>query len=256
MKLLSESDVYDIEKGTPYMLRNDGLLLDVEDVGIHPYIIYYMTDSLSEALYCLFDEHLSHFEWFYKNTRHNTTKNNLRQLAIEYYCSGNFPNVPSYRKKTMLQQIVGGFDESNSIKLTKDEITDLLQQCNNECNQEFCRVRTSSLKFGWSNNGIYFRISSVGFNWFNLIWEVVYRFKDRVSDVTICTDTQSKGGRLSYYRHNGEEMNRMPVDEFINLSGNPVVESYKNNFYEDLAKGLSLEENFATHQRRINEIVD
>ena len=48
----------------------------------------------------------------------------------------------------------------------------------------------------------------------------------------------------------------MPVDEFINLSGNPVVESYKNNFYEDLAKGLSLEETFATHPRRINEIVD
>lgn len=255
MKLLLESDIHDIEKGSAYMLRNDGRLLSVEDVGLHPYIVYIIERSVDDSMSILFNEHLSHFEWFYKNTRHNSTRNNLRQLGIEYYCSGYFKNF-SYRRKIELQKIIGVFDESDSIHISKEEITDLLYQCNNECNQEFCRVRTSSLKFGISDNGIYFRISSVGFNWFNLIWEVVYNFKNRVSDVTICTDTQSRGGRLTYYQHNGKEINRMPVDEFITLSGNPIIESYKNNFYEDLAKGLSLEETFSTHPRRINEIVN
>lgn len=253
MKLFFEST---LENGSAYMLRNDGKLFNCEDVGLHPYIIYYLNYSLKDSLDLLFRQNLDHFGWFYVHTKSDFVRNSLRQLGIEYYCSGLFENL-SQGKLNQLKSIVGDFSEGDSIHLTLDEIDDLLKHCNNETNQEFCRMRTSSLKFGIANNGIYFRISSVGFNWFNLIWEVVYRFKDRVSDVTVCTDTQSKGGKLKYYSHNGKELNRVPVDEFINLSGNPVVESYDSYSSQMLANGKSLEESFEdVHPRRINKIVD
>ena len=33
-----------------------------------------------------------------------------------------------------------------------------------------------------------------------------------------------------YLQHNGEKIDHMPTDEFINLSGRPVMYSYKNVF--------------------------
>lgn len=249
MKLYFE----EVESGMPYMLRNDGELLPCG--GIHPYIIYDPSSSLDESIKRLFESDYEYLIWFYQNTKQPSNKSNLKELCNEYYCSGQFKNI-SQSKREKVEQVVGECSYEESLKLDKDEIFDLLELCNHECNQEFCRVRTSALKFGIANNGIYFRISSAGFNWFDLIWNVVYKLQNRVSDVTVCTDTQSKGGKLEFYNHNGKVLKRMPIEEFINLSGNPIIESFNNYFEECLAKGMTIDESYNTHPRRENRMIE
>ena len=100
--------------------------------------------------------------------------------------------------------------------------------------------------YGGSGNGIYFRISSIDFNWFNLIWEIVYKNKDYISDVTIVADEQS-GKKPKFYNLNGP-VNKMPVKNFIWLKGNPIVETLNNSVDVDiLNQGGSLVEIFGDY---------
>ena len=92
-------------------------------------------------------------------------------------------------------------------------------------NNEFCRVRAGGLVDSGSNLGdIYFRISSTGFNWFDVIWAFVYENQHRIDNVTIVRDNNNFDNSYDVYKHNGAAIDKMPVDDFINLSGHPVFE--------------------------------
>ena len=102
---------------------------------------------------------------------------------------------------------------------------------NDLTNQEFCRVRTSNykVKYGGDNGQIYFRISSVGFNWFDLIWNVVNKFSKDIKEVTVIKDKQTFGGKeFDYY------YNHLPTDEFLTLKGNSIIESIDSNTKDNL----------------------
>lgn len=96
-------------------------------------------------------------------------------------------------------------------------------------NQEFLRARYGGMYDSDNIGGgeMYFRISSTGYNWFPVIWEFVYNNRNRISNVTVVKDPESTGMKGMYLQHNGEKIDHMPVDEFINLSGRPVMDSYK-----------------------------
>lgn len=238
-----------LKTATPYMLRNDGKLLECGD--IHQYMIYYLDHPLIEELGTLLEDRWDFFVWFYNNTNSETTRKNLRQLIIEEYFS-------HFVVKEFNQDIsfLGDISEKDCWHLTEAEFWDLYQLCNNETNQEFCRVRTSNMRFGGTSGDIYFRISSVGFNWFNLIWQLVYDNQSFITHVTICTDSQSKGGRTEFYKHGATSINRLPVKDFITLSGNPIIESSESFVEKFLASGLSLYESLDMHPRRVNEAVN
>lgn len=236
-----------LQTATPYMLRNDGKLLECCD--IHPYIKYHYENSNKQEVYTLFTENWEYFIWFYNNTNNDTTRKNLKQLIIE----DNFSHFISDEEGDIA--FLGPISESDWWHLTEEEFYDLYELCNNECNQEFCRVRTSSMRYGGTSGDIYFRISSVGFDWFNLIWKVVYDNRDFITTVTVCTDTQSRGGRAEPYRHGSVVIDRLPVQEFITLSGNPVLEELDFFIERLLASGLSLDESFDLHPRKVNQIV-
>ena len=166
---------------TPYMLRNDGALLACGD--LHPYIKMSNSASYETNLKTL-NSHLDFLDWFYKNSLNDETK-----------------------------ELINEFKEEPS-----EELMNLL---NDLTNQEFCRVRTSNykVKYGGDNGQIYFRISSTGFNWFDLIWNVVNKFSNVIEEVTVMKDKQTFGGKEFdyYYDH-------IPTKDFLLLSGNPLVE--------------------------------
>ena len=166
---------------TPYMLRNDGAFLECGD--LHPYIKMSNNASYETNLKTL-NSHPDFLDWFYKNTLNEETKELIEEFKKE-----------------------------------PDE--DLMNLLNDLTNQEFCRVRTSNykVKYGGDNGQIYFRISSTGFNWFDLIWNVVSKFAKDIKEVTVMKDKQTFGGKEFdyYYDH-------LPTEEFLTLKGNPIVE--------------------------------
>ena len=246
MKVLKESS---LKRANPYMLRNDGKLIDC--YPLRPYINYYSNYSAESAIEDTFStNHIDFVKWFYDNTAVSTTKRDIK-LLLKSLLNTDIFSVDKARIQA-LNIDLSGVDSL----CDKFDIIALYKAVNDETNQEFLRVRTSSLKFGGTSNSIYFRVSSTDFNWFNIIWEFVYNNRNFIDKVTICTDAQSRGGSIQFYKHNGNVINEMPTQEFITLSGNPVIES--NNYVKRLlCQGASLTEAFQdTHPAHIHRQFD
>lgn len=193
-KKITEDKKEELFSMTPYMLRNDGELLTCGD--LHPYIKMSNSATFETNLNTL-NNHPEFLDWFYDNTLNEEVK-------------------------TLINEYKECKDEE------KEELMNLL---NDLTNQEFCRVRTSNykVKYGGDNGQIYFRISSTGFNWFDLIWNIVNKFSKNIKEVTIMKDKQTFGGKeFDYY------YNHLPTDEFLTLKRNPIVESIDSNIKDNL----------------------
>ena len=99
-----------------------------------------------------------------------------------------------------------------------------------------------------------FRISSTGFNWYNIIWEFVYKNSREIKTVTIVRDEESTGTYFEYKNRSGENYFNMPIEDFLTEKGNPVVES-KDIVKRKLQKGKSLTEIYRSslNKERIQE---
>ena len=234
-----------LDIASAYMLRNDGKLIHCE--VMHPYIKYIVQNSNKIEIEDLFNKRIDHLIWFYNNCKSAETKKYISiftysVLAQPYY---NINNCDIENK----------IPNTNLEELTKNkiDIESLFLTLNDQLNQEFLRIRTSSKLFGGTSHAIYFRISSTDFNWFNLIWKLVYENKDWISDVTISLDPQSRESK-AILNHNGLQINKIPVLDFINLNGNPVFEDLNiNHIKKELSAGdKSLFEIFETHPANIH----
>lgn len=221
---------------TPYMLRDDGKLLTCG--RIHPYIKYNGWNDNRNEIEHLFNDNLDYLKWFYENTNKQITRDNIELFVSMIVANRIYFDI----SKDVIKEVEALFPIYNEANCDQETIEELFEQLNNDTNQEFCRLRTSHMKAPIGNSGkVYFKISSNEFNWFDLIWNLIYSNKNFITNISICTDTQSKGGRVYFYKHNGQEINEMPVDDFLNLSGNPVIES-NNEIINGLRKGKLLEE--------------
>ena len=113
------------------------------------------------------------------------------------------------------------YDFIDGVRETIDSIQNDMK---NSLNQQFCRVRyggendTES-----SNNTLWFRISSVRFNWADVIYSFAIRMKNvlNVSKITICRDFESDnngntGSSEYFYKaKDGSVYRDMPIDEFL-----------------------------------------
>ena len=116
-------------------------------------------------------------------------------------------------------------------------------ELNYKYNQEFLRMRTSGMYSYGSGGGVYFRVSSFEYNWFNDIWKICATHRGWISDVTIVADSQAgKSIGTDYYVISGMKMKNVPTNEFLMLSGNPIVESFDNEQLIKLHKGCMLDE--------------
>lgn len=211
-----------------WMIRRDGKAIPVT---VH---LYGAVDDVEETLYAA--------EWLYNNTLESGTKNLIQKLVASYAYDLD-PDAPRIDfEATLLYQIkhlpykTMTPEFVKSLHLSNVEPAEDLQALNlavnDALNQEFLRARYGGMYDSDNPGGgeMYFRISSTGYNWFPIIWNFVYENRNRISNVTVVKDPESTGMKGMYLQHNGEKIDHMPIDEFINLSGRPVMDSYKNIF--------------------------
>jgi len=212
--------IEDLEIATPYMLRNDGELFKCG--SMHPYIKYsYENNSKDELIKLLNDSSRQDFLlWFYENTNNKEVREYIETIINSVIRQGLVKISKSYLSNFNI-------GSNTNYTLNETELLECYNLLNEMCNQEFCKIRTSSLKFGGSSHDVYIRIGSTMFNWFDIIWNFVYNNRHFISSVTISTDPQSNGKSIEYYSHNGKKMYLMPTEEFITLSGNPIIEEYE-----------------------------
>ena len=244
-----------------YMIRSDGKEFPVT---VH---LYGALDDVEETLYAA--------EWLYVHTQFQTVKNLIEKFVAAYAVyldpdikRENLVNdiVPtlSYQMKHVGYKVLSetfinnlSFDKINLRSLQSVEV--LNQMVNRELNQEFLRARYGGMYDSDSEGGeIYFRVSSVGFNWFPIIWEFVYNHRSQISSVTIVKDPESTGVNGYYYKLNGAPVDNMPVDDFINTSGRPVIDSDQPkmalcDFYPEM-NSLRLSQKL--HRRQMHEVED
>lgn len=225
-----------LEVSSAYMLNNRGELLQCGLV--HPYIKYIVQSGDKKEIESLFNSRLNDLLWFYKNTKDDKLKGDIDTLVNSVISNDTYGIDEEIRQWCSRE-----FNLETDNKIPYIEIIEnLFLEINNKCNQEFCRVRTSHMKAPIGNSGdTYFRISSVGFNWFNIIWKIVYDNRSFIESVSICTDTQSTGKPVQFYTWGGNVINRMPTQDFIKLPGNPIIES-GNGPLDMLKRGYSLNE--------------
>ena len=212
-----------LKVGPAYMLRNDGEIFDAGK--FHPYINYdirYDYFLLLEA-----GEFAFWWQWFYERTNSKETKQLILKCVKLLYSlemsmdvgislPDNYIDVYSYF----------GIKRDDIIENAAiEEFQKEANKLNALINQEFLRFRVGgylTTKKG-SEDEIYFRVSSEKFNWFDLIWTLVYNNRDIIDKITVTKDEQSLGVSDTL-RIKGDLLLHYPVKDFIELSGRPIIE--------------------------------
>lgn len=207
-------------KSIAWMLRRDGKAIQVP---VHAY------GDEEDPEYMLMSS-----EWLYNNTKNKKTKQDILNLIALYAVNNGCVDVSTFKEYLEEDgdylEINLNFIDSISNKLEEaieyymdSASNDNVNESNlnkivmDDLNQEFCRVRAGGLYDSDGSLGdIYFRTSSTRFNWFDVIWQFVYDRRKNISTVTIVRDKESTGEDNVYY-------NKMPVDEFITLSGHLIL---------------------------------
>lgn len=241
-------------KYTAWMLRNDG-----KAFGLTQHIYGDPETSKAGAI----EECLAAAVWLYDYT----TKPETRRLAINTMVSWGYtlPDSEENVVEAMLKEIPTrpyqfipvDFVNNHGNELMSGKpgnIHDLCKQVCDELNQEFCRVRFGGMYNTMPNSKeLIFRISSIGFNWYNLIWQFAYDMKAVANCITIVRDFEATGSNKYYSNSKGEPYMQMPLESFFTEKGNPVVEALsvyattsiddnnKLHIVENLSKGCSIQ---------------
>lgn len=200
-----------------YMIRNDGKAIKVT---VHPYA---NPDDVEETLYA--------GEWLYNNTLNNSIKDDFLSLVhfwIDKDFNGSFDDCFDYVSNRKYKIISLDFLIRNKDKILSSSISkgsSLLDIINDGLNQEFLRARYGGYLDSTSGSReMVFRVSSKNFNWFDIIFNFVYNNRSNISQVTISKDPESTGIDNYFYKVGRVEINRLDIDDFIMLPGNPIVE--------------------------------
>lgn len=114
----------------------------------------------------------------------------------------------------------------------RDNISKIWTTIKDSFNQQFCRVRYGGqFNSVRGNNGIWFRIASVEYNWDNVIYQFAAEMLNKfdIKYITICRDPESDNSNDDYiYKaKDGTAYYNMPLDEFFSEEHerNPVFSS-------------------------------
>ena len=105
-------------------------------------------------------------------------------------------------------------------KILLKEHDDLCLKIRRSINQQFCRVRYGGkLNTVKDSKSLWFRISSVGFNWRNVIYNFVSDLSRSrpISDISICRDQESDNTEADYFykTKDGRQYYHMPIQEYL-----------------------------------------
>lgn len=220
-----------------YMIRNDG-----KEFRILQHI-YGNADCVEETLAAA--------EWLYSATANDST----RKLILDFIASWATELNATDDLMTVIHQEIDSrpykfltheFINSVELPLTTEAkryevVQDLNELVVHELNQEFLRARYGGMYNSVrGNRDMIFRVSSAYFNWFNIIFNFVYDRKAVIDTVTVVKDEESTGFDTPY-SHHGVELYALPIDEFIMLPGNPIIEELEDtSVEEEIAHGSSI----------------
>lgn len=194
---MSETNI--IELGTPYMLRNDGVLLNCN--LIHPGFVFIDKSQLQNYIDKKFDYNT--LKWFINNSNNNETVEGINKLL-------------------------------NCENLSKLEIIKILIRLQKLTDEEFCRVRMSDLMWHGTSRDIYFRIASDKTDWSDLIWNVVYKYRNQIESVTICLETTDLTKMSVYCLSDGTSIDKLSTEEYLMSSGKIYLsrDGFVNNTFK------------------------
>lgn len=213
-----------LKRGTPYMMDRKGRLFELPYA--HPYLLNLKSPTpVEEQMERVIKFWLGDLLWYYDNTKNIETKelivtilNSL--LEDDKYTDNNGNNY--------IEEILTTYSIPKVKVRNNFDVIEAWKSLNSDVNDEFIRVRTGHATMpDNSNQDIYFRIGSKQINWFPTIWEVIYENRYWVESVTVITDLKSRG-KEEYYILGNQKSDHMSVEDFINLKGNPIVESIQD----------------------------
>ena len=222
-----------LKRSTAYMLNIKGDLIELPYA--HPYLIDYRSKTpITEQMENCIKSWPEDFIWYYENTDSKRSKELAKTILAYLYFDERYKDkyIDDYGKY-IVRLINTYFDDSvYDISISKEtDVADLWKELSDNLNEEFTRVRTSHITMpSDANQNIYFRIGSKYTNWFDTIWKIVYKYKEWIESVTIVTDWKSKKEEKFYILGN-QKTDHMNVDNFINLKGNPIVESFCQRYH-------------------------
>lgn len=229
------------KSGTPYMMRNDGEVFEVSysERGPvdHPYIVDrarrqerdFIPDSLTEMRKC--------FKWFFDHTGSRALKKYIQNYYLALIES-NFNGVAT--NQPLRQTTESEFDLTHTqsiptIEMSLEGAQLALPIIEESANQEFLRFRFQAESQGLN---MYCRVSSVDFNWYDNLCIFLFGCYRQLSTITITTDALA-GMENKIKRYKGQPFIQMPINEFLTLSGHPMVEQLnqcQNILREDLGQ--------------------
>lgn len=249
------------KKTAPYMLRwEDGSLINVEGVAtvgslaIHPTLDpeVGLGGDRKEQLKVLIDEE-GIIPWFYTNYSDDSVKLDIRVLVITYimlFACRNFDVTDYYamyvsdgiRKvlfrsspEKMYAALLEAYSllpiiEGEPISKVKDKLLQLYEKLIVKTNSDFARVRLGGRYYSnlSGKQDIYFRLGDTTHNWYDKIWAVVNENKNMLSTVTIEIEDDYLAREVHVAKIKGKAVSKMSVDEFLTLSGRPIVEELDN----------------------------
>ena len=166
----------------------------------------------------------------------------------------NLPNVLPYHfaypltgdELVKIHTAANNFNDVDTLyefidKISIEEHNDLCLKIRRSIDQQFCRVRYGGkLNTVKGSESMWFRISSVGFNWQDVIYNFVTDLcRSRpVSDISICRDQESDETEADYFykAKNGWQYYCMPIQEYLaeERESSPIF----NSTQFDLGRGV------------------
>ena len=157
----------------------------------------------------------------------------------------NLPNVLPYHfaypltgdELVKIHTAANNFNDVDTLyefidKISIEEHNDLCLKIRRSIDQQFCRVRYGGkLNTVKDSKSLWFRISSVGFNWRNVIYNFVSDLSRSrpISDISICRDQESDNTEADYFykTKDGRQYYHMPIQEYLaeENESSPIIDA-------------------------------
>ena len=241
-----------------YLIDRYGNIIDCSDLGYHPYIVYTPDEeSHEDAITFLFRDFPEQIPWIIK---HSSTKTKelfleaLQRFATLFSAPTSFDVIVDLFGTSLdddsndfpnnILSILGSYDifpredTQNVGQSYYKSAIDYLYAASESFDNEFLRLRMGGKYLGKNIGDAYFRVSSRdGFNWFDIIWEVVRKNQRIINSVSVLRDRES--GKTSieddFYTVKGIVLDRVKVSDFLTISGKPIIEEYEDRSDDDVS---------------------
>lgn len=187
-----------------WMIRNDGKAIAcIQHIYANP-------ENVEETLFAA--------EWLYINTRHEETRRLVLETVTAWAASISDGDIISGAQKVIAQKpyrflsqafVVTHEEDIRNCSVDKLLLPDLCKEVAMELNQEFLRARYGGIYNTTADcKEIYFRISSIGFDWRNIICKFLTNMRRPLEMIHIVRDEESTGVSGAVYL-------TLPLEDFF-----------------------------------------